>query len=99
MPHLLLLEPRRRVGRIRDGDKAVVVRTVNVIHPGVSGRYLMERIVRSGRKLGVVGINYADSEDAGRSPPVPLFLVQPRLILPCHSAAPCDAAFAEEHRN
>src|SRR2546428_2494032 len=46
--HLLFGEPRRRIRRVRNRDKTIIVRTAHVIAPGVGGGYLMRGIITAG---------------------------------------------------
>ena len=62
VPHFLFLEPGRRIGRVRDGDKTVIIGTRYVIDPRIRGRYLMKRIIGPRRELGIIRINRANPD-------------------------------------
>src|ERR1044071_3464773 len=67
--HLLFGEPRRRIRRVRNGDKAIVVRTAHVIAPGVGGRYLVKGVIGPRGKVSIVSVDLTDSKDPRRSTP------------------------------
>ena len=76
MSHFLLLKPWRRMRRILNRDKLVVIRTVDVIDPGVSRSHLMKWIIGPGWQTRIVSVNLSDAKNPGRSAAVMFFLVQ-----------------------
>src|SRR3954466_14656373 len=99
MPHFLLLEPGRRMSRIINRDKAVVLRTLDIIDPGIGCRYLVKWIISARRQLRIVSINLPHPKDTGRSATVVFFLAETRFILSGQASAPCSTSFAEKNRN
>ncbi len=99
MPHFLFFEPRRRVLRMIDRDKTIVIWAVAIIDPGIRTRYLMEGKIGSGRKLRVICIYLAELENSGWRPSVALFLFKTALVLAGEAATPGNPAFSEKHRH
>ena len=81
MPHLLFVEPRRRVCRIINANEPVVIGTIHVIDPCIGSRYLMKRVVRTWRQLGIISIHFSNSKYASWRPAVSFLLVHPRFGL------------------
>ena len=83
--------------RVIDCHKAVVIGARYVVDPGIAGGDLMKRIIGTGRKLRIVGVNFPDLENAGGRSPVPFFLLQPGLIRPGEAITPGDTVFSKQH--
>src|SRR6202023_135319 len=96
MPHLLFLEPWRRVVGIFDRDEAIVIGTLYIIHPCVRACDLMKRVICARRKLRVVGINLPDAKNSGRCAAIPFLFSKPGFRVAGEPASPGDAAFSKE---
>ncbi|MDB6146581.1 MAG: hypothetical protein JWO45_245 [Spartobacteria bacterium] len=96
MPHILFFKPRGRMSRILDGHESVIIGASHIIHPRIRQSDLAKPELRPWGKLRIVGVNFADSEDAGGSTTVALFFSQASFILTSQTPTPRDSAFAEE---
>jgi hypothetical protein len=86
-PHLLLCEPRRRMICVH-GHVLVVMRIVNIVHPGVPLSDGVERIVRSRWQRLIIGVNYPNSEAAGGRPVILFHLYGPLILANEQSSSP-----------
>src|SRR2546423_2509940 len=98
VPHFLFLEPGRRLGRIGNGDESIVIGTLHVIDPGVGGRDLVKREISTGRKRGVVSVDFSDLKNSRRGAAVAFGFAETIFILTRDAAAPGSAAFCEQDR-
>lgn len=98
MSHFLLCEPRWRMFRIVDCDQPVVVRPGRIVDPGIGFRDLMERKISSRGQRRIVGVDLADSEDAGGRAPVPLGFVATSFVLTGKATTPGEPFLSEEDR-
>ena len=99
VPHLLLCKPRRRIRRIGNRDKTIVIRTVHVIAPGVGGRYLMKGIIRALGQFRIISKDLPDPENPGWRSPISFLFLQSRLVLTSQASAPGDALLPNNTEN
>jgi hypothetical protein len=97
MPHFFPFEPRRRMRRILDGDKPIVIGAVHIVDPSVGRCDLMERVLGAGRELGVVGVNLADTENAGRRATVAFFFLQAGFARAGKTISPSHPILAKQN--
>lgn len=97
MPHFLLFKPPRRMRRILDGDKPIVIGAVQVVDPSIGRCDLMERVIGAGRELGVIGVNLADTENAGRCATVAFFFLQAWFARAGETISPSHTILAKQN--
>jgi len=97
MPHFFLFKPPWRMRRIFDRDKSIVIGAVHVVDPSISCCDLMERVIGAGRELGVIGVNLADTENAGRRATIAFFFLQAWLPRAGKTISPSHAILAKQN--
>jgi hypothetical protein len=80
-------------------DMPIVIRRTRVIAPDIGFGHLMKWIVRSRWQCGIVGENFADSENACWRSTISLVFSQARFVLTHDPTTPGQPIFAEQDRD
>ena len=82
-----------------DYDMPIVIRRTRIVAPDIGFAYLMKWIVCSGWQCGIIGKNFADSENACGRSTISLMFSQARFILTGDPTSPGQTIFPEQDRH
>jgi len=87
------------VGRILgiNHDVTIIIRRLRVIAPNVRFRYLVVRIVGSGRQLRIISENFPDLEYSRRRSSISLFFPKAGLVLSGKARSPSSSIFSKQY--
>ena len=88
----------RRIPRV-DHDMPIVIRRTRIVAPDIGFGHLMKWIVCSRWQRGIIGKNFADSENACGRSTISLMFSQARFILTNDPTPPGQPIFPEQGRN
>src|SRR5262245_47602587 len=96
--HFLFCEPRRRMIRLINFDKPVVVGPRGIVDPCVALRHLMKRKIRARRQGRIVGVDFTNLKYSRWGPTVAFLFVQSAFVLAGQTSAPGESVFSEQNR-